>query len=37
MNYTIICNGTVIAKFLHESDRNFCMEKLQGEFDDCDF
>lgn len=37
MNYLIKSNGSVIAMFLHESDRDCCIEAMRAAYDDASF
>ena len=37
MEYTIICNGIIIASFKNESDRDLCMDFLQDTYEDSSF
>lgn len=35
MEYHIEYNGRKIASFLFESDRDYCLDDLQGRYPDC--
>jgi len=37
MNYHIECNGMIIASFVHESDRDYCLDFLAEKYNDCEF
>lgn len=37
MKYHIICNGKRIASFIHESDRDICLDCLREFYEDTNF
>ncbi len=37
MRYEIVCNGTVVAQFMAESDAEICLDCLEEAYDDCEF
>lgn len=37
MKYEIWCNGILIAKFEHKSDRDFCLDAFEEYHSDCEF
>jgi len=37
MDYKIVCDGKLIAEFLHAQDRDVCMKLLQEMYSDCEF